>query len=164
MIQEGVDIIIGAHPHVVQPSQTLVNFDGTISHVVVYSLGNFVSGMIAPNTYGGQMVKVVVEREPFRRARIRSAEYALIYRHRERTGSKLDFSVVPVAMAERDEETNVPPAVVLNREAYEMMMRFATTARDLFGRYNRGVTEYRLGACEADSSSTFDFSSAIFGD
>lgn len=39
----GVDIIIGGHPHVVQPIELLTSSDGTRNTVCVYSLGNAVS-------------------------------------------------------------------------------------------------------------------------
>lgn len=39
----GVDVIIGGHPHVVQPMDLLTSADGTHKTVCVYSLGNFVS-------------------------------------------------------------------------------------------------------------------------
>lgn len=39
----GVDVIIGGHPHVVQPMDLLTSSDGKHKTVCVYSLGNFVS-------------------------------------------------------------------------------------------------------------------------
>lgn len=39
----GVDIIVGGHPHVVQPIELLTSTDGTHSTVCVYSLGNAIS-------------------------------------------------------------------------------------------------------------------------
>jgi poly-gamma-glutamate synthesis protein (capsule biosynthesis protein) len=44
LIKEGVDAIIGSHPHVVQPVEMSYNgVDPTDSILVVYSLGNFIS-------------------------------------------------------------------------------------------------------------------------
>ena len=39
----GVDIIIGSHPHVVEPVETITSTDGKNECVVVYSLGNYIS-------------------------------------------------------------------------------------------------------------------------
>lgn len=39
----GVDIIVGGHPHVIQPIELLTSGDGTHSTVCVYSLGNALS-------------------------------------------------------------------------------------------------------------------------
>ena len=56
----GCDAIIGAHPHVLQDSETLTiakdNGIGTRQVPVIYSLGNFISNMSAPNTQIGMMV------------------------------------------------------------------------------------------------------------
>ncbi|MDR2495800.1 MAG: CapA family protein [Tannerellaceae bacterium] len=165
MINEGIDIIMGSHPHVVQPSRTITDYRGDITGVVVYSLGNFVSGMTAPNTYGGQLVRIRVEKEPFRRARISSAEYALVYVHREPAGGKVDFVLLPVSMAERSEDPQAgAPAIALGQEAYKRMMRFTDTARELFNRYNTGFAEYRPGILRRDTGSTVDFYARIFGD
>lgn len=63
----GADLIIGAHPHVVQPIKTVktTRADGTEAIVpVVYSLGNFISNAISTNTSIGQIVKVNLMRHP----------------------------------------------------------------------------------------------------
>ena len=39
----GVDIIIGSHPHVVQPAKMIKSSDGNNETLVIYSLGNFIS-------------------------------------------------------------------------------------------------------------------------
>lgn len=45
LVDEGVDIIFGHHPHVLQPMEWLTAADGRKS-LVVYSLGNFLSGQM----------------------------------------------------------------------------------------------------------------------
>lgn len=39
----GVDVILGSHPNVVQPIETIVNEENEKSTLVVYSMGNFIS-------------------------------------------------------------------------------------------------------------------------
>ena len=53
---EGVDIIIGGHPHVVQP------FEADSTHVVFYSLGNFVSNQRKRYCDGGLVAEIEVIR------------------------------------------------------------------------------------------------------
>ncbi len=48
--EKGVDLVVGSHPHVAQPIDTL--------HSVVYSLGNFVSNQTKIHTDAGYSVKV----------------------------------------------------------------------------------------------------------
>lgn len=56
LIRNGADLIIGAHPHVVQPvKEETVNGKKV---VVAYSLGNFISNQQQPHTDGGIMFKV----------------------------------------------------------------------------------------------------------
>jgi poly-gamma-glutamate synthesis protein (capsule biosynthesis protein) len=57
MLREGVDHVIGAHPHVVQPVE---NIDG---HLVAYSLGNFISNQRKKLTDGGIMVEMKLLKE-----------------------------------------------------------------------------------------------------
>lgn len=54
--REGVDIIIGSHPHVIQP------FEADSTHVVFYSLGNLVSNQQKRYTDGGILAEVEVIR------------------------------------------------------------------------------------------------------
>lgn len=46
MTELGVDVVLGMHPHVIQPMEMRENADGHKT-LVVYSLGNFVSGMVS---------------------------------------------------------------------------------------------------------------------
>lgn len=49
----GVDVVIGTHPHVIQPIKWLEGKDGSKT-LVIYSLGNFLGGMLAvDNTIAG---------------------------------------------------------------------------------------------------------------
>ena len=55
MLEQGVDAVLGAHPHVVQPAEYVtVQRSGTdYTGLVVYSMVNFISNMSpAPKTYG----------------------------------------------------------------------------------------------------------------
>lgn len=52
MAEEGVDLIVGAHPHVIQDTATIGNTK------VIYSMGNAVSNMSAKNTRLELMVKI----------------------------------------------------------------------------------------------------------
>lgn len=54
LIDNGVDHVVGGHPHVAQPME-LLN-DG--QNFVAYSLGNVISNQSMPNTYGGYLVRL----------------------------------------------------------------------------------------------------------
>ena len=50
--------VIGSHPHVVQPIEVRTDSLTNDKHLVVYSLGNYISNMSARRTDGGLMVKM----------------------------------------------------------------------------------------------------------
>lgn len=53
LYDNGVDVIIGSHPHVIQPINTIRDNSGEIRHITAYSLGNYISNMSAKNTQAG---------------------------------------------------------------------------------------------------------------
>ena len=58
MIKNGVDIIIGSHPHVTQNGYI------TNKNVVFYSLGNYISNQsVPPQTQLGLMVKIKIAKD-----------------------------------------------------------------------------------------------------
>lgn len=57
----GADIIIGGHPHVVEPFEAYYNADSTaVTGATYYSLGNFVSNQRRRYTDGGMIAEIVV--------------------------------------------------------------------------------------------------------
>lgn len=63
MCDEGVDVIIGTHPHVIQPVEWLSSDDGNKT-LCIYSLGNFVAVMTQPgNMVGGLVTFDIVKKD-----------------------------------------------------------------------------------------------------
>src|SRR5690606_38475242 len=73
--RHGADLVIGAHPHVIQPME----WRKESNQFVVYSLGNFVSGQRKQYTDGGSMAYLELEKIVFSpdssRMRIADAVY-----------------------------------------------------------------------------------------
>lgn len=62
---QGVDIVIGSHPHVVQPTEyTIINQD-TVG-ITAYSLGNFISNQTFLGTDGGMGLRLTLTRDTSR--------------------------------------------------------------------------------------------------
>ena len=142
LIDQGVDLIIGSHPHVVQPSQIFTDPISKHTHLIVYSLGNFVSGMSTVNTDGGQMISVTLKKAAGK-TQIESCGTFLFYTQRKKVNNTIDFTLIPVSMAERSQKL-LPGVdrIKLDSLTYGKMMRFANNARNLFRQYNIGVNEY----------------------
>lgn len=58
LVDEGVDLIIGGHPHVVEPFEMRHSDKWDKDVLLVYSLGNVISNMDKVDCRGGAMVKV----------------------------------------------------------------------------------------------------------
>ncbi len=104
MLAMGVDVVIGGHPHVVQPikEETYLPIGGTTERkgLVVYSLGNFISNQRQANTDGGLMFELTLQKQPGARAKMISHHYLPIWRWMRVSGGKTTYHVVPIATYE----------------------------------------------------------------
>ena len=73
LLDNGADAVIGGHPHVIQPMHR------TGDGAVVYSMGNFVSGMRTTDTRGGAMVSMHIKRDKAGKAVIDGMKYRLVF-------------------------------------------------------------------------------------
>lgn len=78
LVGEGVELVIGGHPHVIQPMEMRTGEDGT-RHLVVYSLGNFISNMTTRDTRGGAMLRAFLKRDKKGKAYVDGADYDLVF-------------------------------------------------------------------------------------
>lgn len=120
----GVDLIIGGHPHVIQPMEFRPNAYFPDKNVfLVYSLGNFISNMKKPDTRGGAVARVRMQRDFAGKVRLLDADYGLVFTE-PGTSPAYNFRVVPL------EETTDSRAA-----------QFARNARQIFDTHNIGVPE-----------------------
>lgn len=76
----GVDMIIGAHPHVIQPMEFRPNRYYPEKNIfLVYSLGNFVSNMKTVDTRGGALARVRLKRGEDNKITVSEACYKLLF-------------------------------------------------------------------------------------
>lgn len=93
LVDCGVDMIIGGHPHVIQPMKVVHNEKEDKDVLVVYSLGNFISNMKTADTRGGAMVWTTLKRDSLGNARFGNAEYELLFAAKPE--GKRNFRVIP---------------------------------------------------------------------
>lgn len=75
LCRQDVDLVIGGHPHVIQPMEIRHNPATGRPVLLVYSMGNLISNMTTRDTRGGAMVRAVLERDSVGTARVGYAEY-----------------------------------------------------------------------------------------
>lgn len=96
LFSRGADIIIGSHPHVVQPMHLFNEAEGK-EQLVVYSLGNFVSNQRKDYTDGGVMVRIELSKEDSITA-ITKAEHLLTWVHTPIENGKKQYYVLPASI------------------------------------------------------------------
>ncbi len=100
LVDQGVDLIIGGHPHVIQPMKVVHNEKEGKDVLVVYSLGNLISNMKTADTRGGALVRARIERDAEGKARFKSADYDTFFSAKP-TGPASNFTVIPSWMPDK---------------------------------------------------------------
>ncbi len=88
----GVDIVIGTHPHVLQPVEWVTNEETGKKMLVYYSLGNFISHQVNLNQMCGGMAEITVERKGGE-ITITNAKLAPVIDYYSRSNGNYRFSV-----------------------------------------------------------------------
>lgn len=141
----GVDLVIGAHPHVAQPVKLLHEYraEGLRQGLVAYSLGNVVSGQVRTNTDMGLLMEVTYRRNPLtREVRLQSHHYLPIWRYRgwDEEGHRV-ISILPVSAFEGD-----TPPFELKPGDRERMSAVAKRIREHLKRYHSSERRVSLPA------------------
>lgn len=127
LVGQGVDLIIGSHPHVIQPMKVVRNEKENKDVLIVYSLGNLISNMKTTDTRGGALVKVRVEREAGGRPVFKNAAYDIFFSAKPE-GKGSNFKVYPSSHS-----NSIPPA---QKDHWRM---FERNARKVFNECNINV-------------------------
>ena len=127
LIEQGVDHIIGNHPHIIQPIEIRENPDTPDRHTVVYSTGNLVSNMSMRGTDGGMMIRMQLKKI-LNYTRVSSLEYLLTWIAPKRNDGSRDFTILPAS-------TTVCPT---NSNAQKKLQQFLEDTRELFNKHNKG--------------------------
>ena len=127
LIEQGVDHIIGNHPHVVQPIEIRESKTTPDRNVVAYSTGNLVSNMSLRRTDGGIMIamkllKILNYTRPF------NVRYLLTWIAPKSDDGKRDFTIYPAATTGTSGWDH----------AEQKRQQFINDSRSLFNKYNKG--------------------------
>jgi poly-gamma-glutamate synthesis protein (capsule biosynthesis protein) len=129
--RNGAKLVIGSHPHVLQPAEWHVEKD----QVVAYSLGNFVSGQRDRYRNGGTILQIELEKVAYdsvARTRVKSANYELQYVYRN---AQRKYFILPARLFEND------TLVVREEKERQQLKEFVADSRMLFSKNNIHVEE-----------------------
>lgn len=99
---QGVDIVLGAHPHVVQPLVIKkIDYQGQTKTVVqAYSLGNFYSAFLMDRTKTGLVLELDISRQNGQTS-IQAVRHELVYNHQtDRGDGQMDYKIIDLATLE----------------------------------------------------------------
>lgn len=131
LLAQGVDHVIGSHPHVLQPMEVRPDSHTPAKHVVVYSLGNYLSNMSKEKTDGGAMVRLELKKV-HGITRLAHTDYSLVWTSRPAVSRKRNYEVYPASFIRQP----------IQDEEFKLMNRFLEQSRNLFQKHNKGIEEY----------------------
>lgn len=95
----GIRIIVGSHPHVIQPMYFTADSDSTYGQLTAYSLGNFVSNQRWQYSDGGMLIMVRLSKNKGK-IELTNAGCFPIWVDAPKTNGVKDFRVIPIYKAE----------------------------------------------------------------
>ncbi len=134
---QGVDMIIGSHPHVLQPIERKT-IDGK-ERLTAYSLGNFVSNQRDRYKNGGLMLFTTIEKEETG-VKLKKVNYRFAYVHTKQVGEFKHYYILPSYDYSKDSS-------FIQAVDAKAMDLFITDSKKLFSVNNKGdVTESKDSA------------------
>jgi poly-gamma-glutamate synthesis protein (capsule biosynthesis protein) len=126
LFSEGVDVVLGSHPHVLQPFalQSVTDKYGvTRPHLVIYSLGNFISNQRDRYCDGGIILNFTLQKETSsdkgKTLTIANVHYVPTWVYVQHTTFKNQFYVLPIPRyLKNDQQLQLPD------DAYQKMLTF----------------------------------------
>jgi poly-gamma-glutamate capsule biosynthesis protein CapA/YwtB (metallophosphatase superfamily) len=129
---EGADIVLGGHPHVIQPfekKRMIDKYGDEKERFVIYSLGNFVSSQRYPHTNGGIVLQFSLSKA-LKGIKIKTIDYDIVIVYRDPLKNKLQFYVVPYSLYGQLDRPK------MNKEGEKALMDFKISTDELFRKYS----------------------------
>ena len=135
LFENGVDIIVGGHPHVLQP---MYFYPATGLHnekLIVYSLGNFISNQRKTPSDGGAMLEITLFKDS-QQTYISKSGYHLVWVNKfpKTNSTHFSFEILPCKLFENNDSN------YLSTKDFQQMKQFIENSRNLF-KNNFLVTE-----------------------
>lgn len=132
LFESGVDVVAGAHPHVLQPMEwQKVRIGGREKNVLAaYSLGNFISNQQWRHSDCGIILNIDIVKSPDGVTSLAGAGYIPVWVHRYTQGL-YRYRLLPMEKAIRDYEEKKDP--LLTRSHYLRLKEALEDTRELMG-------------------------------
>lgn len=115
LFENGVDIILGSHPHVLQPMEkkTITLEDGSTKDCfVIYSLGNFMSGQTKTNTRNSVILNMnFTKNGETEKTTIDSVSYIPIYMYKSSSTKTQRYRVIDIEKNIQNYETGIDTSI-----------------------------------------------------
>ena len=128
----GVDVVIGSHPHVIQPM--VYSKENNHEFLTVFSLGNFVSNQRAERKDGGAMFRLSFQKTD-NNIQISRKEYIPVWVHKYMEKEKYHFQILPCAKPIYNEK------YFSNKEDFQKMKTFLDNTRAHLNTNNLAIKE-----------------------
>ena len=114
LFENGVDIILGNHPHVLQPMEkrSVTLADGTAEDCfVVYALGNFICDQNSENTRNSIILNLDITKNPDGKISIDKVDYVPIYMYKNSNLSIRKMKLLDIEKSISDYENGVDTSI-----------------------------------------------------
>lgn len=129
--RNGVRIVIGHHPHVIQPI-LIDSFKNGINNVVFFSLGNFISNQQKPNTDGGMIAEITISKANENSlVEIDSVNYWFVWVRQFVQNKKMKYLLIPTDLSLEQIHPTMNPSDI------QKMNAFISNARQILNRQIR---------------------------
>ena len=134
LFDQGVDIVIGGHPHWVQPVEWR-NPGTAEEQLIAWSLGNAVSNQRREHTDGGLSVQLSLERDSTGQVLLKDVGHHLHWVWVDDSKSPPQHRLLPLKVHAQSE-------LNLSETDERALRRFSENERHLLGEHNLGVVEF----------------------
>ena len=114
LFENGVDIILGNHPHVLEPMEkrTITLEDGTVKDgFIIYALGNFIADQNAENTRNSIILNLKITKHVEGNITIDSADYIPIYMYKNKALSSQKMKLLDIEKTINDYESGADTSI-----------------------------------------------------
>ncbi|GGE12309.1 capsule biosynthesis protein [Marinithermofilum abyssi] len=115
-LKAGADVVLGSHPHVLQPLQT-INHNGK-TKLIAYSLGNFISDQQKPYTNDGAVLYLDIVKKG-KETRLNGVSFLPTFTYKYLKAGNKQFSILPLQGSKETIEARLPSRHGINKAAMD---------------------------------------------